>query len=116
MLYADILGPEEPIGSYNPPNSIGESFWLKVTAYVMTTPTCYDETKSCCFVVFNECEMYAPIFDLIRPNNHVPLYEQMHLPSSEQGAISETRHFVAKFDESGICMIYPKSMRIKKSF
>ena len=45
MRYVDILGPEEPIGSYNPPNSIGESFWLKVTAYVMTTPTCYDEPK-----------------------------------------------------------------------
>ena len=82
----------------------------------MTTLTCYDETKSCCVVVFNECETYAPISDLIRPNNHVPLYEQMHLPSSEQGAISETRHFVAKFDESATCMIYPKSMRIKKSF
>jgi len=115
MRYVEVLDTMEPIGSYNPPNSSGESFWLKVTAYGRTTLVCCDETKSCCFVVFKECETYAAVFNLIRPN-HVPLYKQKHLPSSEQGAISETRHFRAKFDESGTCMIYPKSMRIKKSF
>ena len=108
------------VGGYNAPESVGvnELFWLKVTAYSKSFLLCYDETKSCCFVIFKGGETYDPIFDLIRPG-FVEFHEQMRLSSggpTELDKLSEVRHFRAKFDASGTCMVYPKTMRIKKTF
>lgn len=108
-------------GGYNPPAGLAARgwFWLKVTAFADNYLLCYDESRSCCFVILNGSEGFQATFDLIFPNWEPP-YKQLGVGDSDESVDSSVvvraLHFCALFTENGTCMIYPKSARIKGSF
>jgi hypothetical protein len=98
---------------YKPPTGrqIGDFFWLKMTLYAEAYILCYDQSKSCCFVIFDESRGYRETFDLVSvAHDNKRQFDNNFL------VLVKSLHFIASFIENGVCKFYPRSAQVRTGF
>jgi hypothetical protein len=105
----NLVGSSSTGGSTS--SQIGDFFWLKVTLHPEAYILCYDNSKSCCFVIFDDSREYRETFDLVSLAHNNNKQFDNNVP-----VIVKSLHFIASFIENGVCKIYPRSAQVRTGF
>jgi hypothetical protein len=102
------------VGGYHKPDGVeaNEKFILRITSFSRIFLLCYDESRTCCFVIDKTSKVLTEIFNKIQPNWTPP--ENINEAtmriigpgySGEQSDLFKTRRFYASFDENDDCTV-----------